>query len=778
MDKADVRGFLEEYPEASDDLRTLVEVDGQQDGWTFDDIPLDSGRFGELVSRGIVEKRADTYFLADRSTVESVLDGGSDDADTDSRRHSLDATTPTRPSLSLSFDRVTVLCLLLVLTLTVVLRLSSFGAVFRDGVIVLPGNDPYYYLYWAEELARQAGVGEFSIFTEPLGAVWNREPLLVATLWFLTTLAGGVGAAASVLAWYPVVAAVVTVMLCYRIGIRLFDDTRMGLAAAFVLAITPAHAFRTALGYADHHAFDAVWLAVVLLALVELTVRERDRRWFTDRHTVAYIGVFAVGLTGQLLAWDGSPVVVGVVGLYVAASVVADTVAGRSSLTQHGPLLAGSAVAAVLTAAVHLALGWHTLSLVVVPFVLVAGAVAVVVLAEVVQRQGASPRYVIVGEAAGALVALAILVVLPDGISSTLTQRVTFLFSGGGAVETVSLFAGGFLGPLLWFGFVLFLAIPYLGWLSRAGVRSRPPFLVVAVYGWSFLVLALLQRRFAFVLAFPVSLSAGLGLVHLAAKIDVARMPAVFGESVGAVVRPTLPDARTAGYLFVLLLLVGSLSVVQSPVKIQQATTGDAEYRTAQAIAENIDAHPQTGPTYVLSPWSSNRMYNYFAHGNSIAYLYSLRTYDPFLTATNTTQWYPRLRSQVGYVVTTPVSDAPRDATATRLHDNYGSATDSTNGLGHYRFIHASGDDSVKAFAVVEGATIEGQTDANTTVTLRTNVSAAGESFTYRRVTRTDRTGAFAITVAYPGSYRLGNLTTTVSEQAIRTGQNVSLGGR
>ncbi|WP_049941207.1 hypothetical protein [Halorhabdus utahensis] len=65
--------LLEEKPALSDGLTELLDVDAAEKTWTFDDVPFDSGTFGELVSRGVVEKRDGEYALADRAAVKRAL---------------------------------------------------------------------------------------------------------------------------------------------------------------------------------------------------------------------------------------------------------------------------------------------------------------------------------------------------------------------------------------------------------------------------------------------------------------------------------------------------------------------------------------------------------------------------------------------------------------------------------------------------------------------------------------------------------------------------------
>ena len=73
---ASTRSFLEDHPDLEDALRTLLDHEQTSGSWGFDDTPLGSGRFGELVSREFVKPTdGDAYRFADRETVKSVLEG-------------------------------------------------------------------------------------------------------------------------------------------------------------------------------------------------------------------------------------------------------------------------------------------------------------------------------------------------------------------------------------------------------------------------------------------------------------------------------------------------------------------------------------------------------------------------------------------------------------------------------------------------------------------------------------------------------------------------------
>ena len=80
-DERGPRKLLDERPELESALEAALAVDDEHDEWSFDDIDVDSGAFGELVSRGIVEKRSDEYAVTDPAAVRRRRRSGRRDGD-------------------------------------------------------------------------------------------------------------------------------------------------------------------------------------------------------------------------------------------------------------------------------------------------------------------------------------------------------------------------------------------------------------------------------------------------------------------------------------------------------------------------------------------------------------------------------------------------------------------------------------------------------------------------------------------------------------------------
>ncbi|SDZ98762.1 dolichyl-diphosphooligosaccharide--protein glycosyltransferase [Haloplanus vescus] len=788
--------FLSEYPDTEDALSEIVALD-QNDVWSFEDVPLDSGIFGEFVSRGLAEQVDGGYRLVDRQAVIVALEGDTDGAGSN-------ATTKSRLDTDISVGLPTLKRLLpeqpsrvfgaigASFLLLIGLRMLAYPTVFRGDNVVLLANDPYYYRYWVEQLLAQPNGSLQTLSTLP-DAVANGEPLMVATLWFIARLFGGdAGAAGNVLAWYPVGSTLVVGSVSYLLGTRLFADRRVGIAAVVMLALIPAHAYRSSVGFADHHAFDYLWLALTMLILVVLTQR-RDRH---DWRSWAFAGGLGVTVAGQVLAWQAGPLLLLPIGGYVVLLSLLDCRADRSSVRLTLPVLAGLAFGAALTYVVHQILGWHTSAVAATPLLLFIGCLGALGLAELARRLGTSPLYLAAAELAFSIGGVGILWYVDVAVTSSLSRGIDFLLRPSSIAEETSILSGdlgSIFGPALLFGFILFLALPYLGWLMIQLYRDRgadPVLIVPTVYSWFFLGLVTIQIRFAGELSIAIAPIAGVGFIHFLSWIDLARPPvslsgADSAQSSDYTADPAapsfeIPDRRGVFALGAAFLLVSSLSFMMIPVKTNQLTIPDDRYQASLWMAEHAaDQNWEYPENYVFSRWSWNRMYNYFVNGESPSYGYAKGNYADFLASSAGAEWYQRLRDRTGFIVTEDlpqVSSTPAaESLYNRLHTDYGSGSDTTTGLAHYRAVYVSEDRSLKVFTLVPGAQLAGTASSNTEVTVTTRQSVSGVEFTYSRTIETDATGAYSVTVPYPGEYVVNGTRVRVSETAVQQNQTISV---
>ena len=770
---------LEDRPELKSAAEAVLAVDEETDGWDFDDVPVDSGQFGELVSEGIVEKTDGKYHVADPRAVRAVLDGGTPTATSQqgtSFANSVSSLT------SVEFEPRAVGLLVAALAVVFVSRVYVVGSIYRGDDIVLSGNDPYFYRYHVEQIAAEAGgAADFGALSTMAGGLTNGEPLMVATLWWVASLFGGsVEAIGNVLAWYPVVSALVSAVLLYALALRVTNDRRVGLASMLFLAFIPGHAFRTSLGFADHHAFDYPWLGLTALALVILLTTDVDRASFRRAGLWLAAGGLGLGLAGQVLAWEAGPLLILPVGIAVTGKTILDVAADRSSLLTNAPVIAGTTFGAVLAWGTHSVAGWQTALVASTPALLTAGVLGVSLTAEAVRSVDGTAR-----QLAGLDVGLGLLgfLVLRFGLPeqwATLQGRLDTLFRSDSIAEVYGLFNAESFGFLLLFGFTLILALPAMGWGVQRAREGSPGWLVASSYAWFLFALAAIQVRFVGELATFAALFTGVAFVWVASWIDLARPLSVATDR--DVVDVALPDGRTLGALVVLFLLFGGFGMLQVPVKTSQVVTEDGTYEAATAIETNAaERELEYTENYVLSAWGRNRVYNYFVNGESRSYAYARSNFPQFVNSESPESVYERYSGRVGYVVTTDGPDVPAETLYGRLHDAMGSRNGDLDGLGHFRPVYASESGSHKAFALVPGATVRGTAAANTTVTVTADVTVSGTSFEYERQTTTNVTGAFAVTVANPGTYTVAapgseNRTVEVSETAVYDGANVTAG--
>jgi dolichyl-diphosphooligosaccharide--protein glycosyltransferase len=751
----EVRELLEERP----DLEPALEaVQAAEMPWTFEDVDVDSGRFGELVSRDLVQSVEQGYRLANPEAVERALTG---EVPSDATR-----TVSDYASLTLDISRVEVIALALAVLGVATFRLFAWPNVYYGGHVILSGNDPYFYRFLVEQALADP---EITLSTLPNA---QGEPLLVAALWAGAALFGGSPTVVGhVLAWYPVVAAMITASFIYVATATVTADRRVGLAAVAMLAVLPGFAFRTSLGFADHHAFDLAWLGLTVMGLALLSGTGRSSTRIVSPVTVLGSLVVGLGVAGQTLAWEAGPLLIVPLGPLLALAVLRSVHAQESPVRMDGPVLIGIALGGAITWAVHAAHGWHTELVAGAPLLILIGGTGLLLVGELSHRLSL-PAAALAGleGAIGLGVIYGFRSLRPEMWTRFTTSLESRLLAPRPIAEVQSIFSDS-AGWLLLFGFLLVLALPYLGWATHRSItdaRWLPP----VTYAWYFLVLSAIQARFVGELSPVLAIFAGLGFVHLAERIDVARPPAPFTEADPPDLR--LPGPRDAGYLVLLFLLVAGLSIVQVPVVTAKVTqphglSDTAFYLDGYADDRNLE-YPQN---YVFSEWSKNRVYNYHVNGESRSYGYAQSNYVDFVTSTDARGWYDRLSGRAGFVVTTPVSELDPDQLGAVLHRDHGSRTDSHAGVANYRLIYVSEDGRYKAFALVNGAVIRGQAEANATITASTEVELPGATFRYERRTVTDGSGNYSVRVAHPGVYDLGNRTVTVPEDAVRNGSTV-----
>lgn len=224
--------------------------------------------------------------------------------------------------------------LFLILLLALAVRLWVLPVVFSNGNITLLGADTYYH-------ARRilATVSNFpytlsfdSYIDFPYGSTIGWPPLYDLLI-SMTAITIGFGSPSVytieiTTAIVPLLLGVLTVLLVFFISEKLFD-WRIALISAGVFAITPAHVYVSFLGYADHHVAETLLSTAAYLFFILALKRMKENNVVLSNFKVNTKNLLFHVLSGIALAlsiftWDGAPIFVGLIGIYILVQFVID----------------------------------------------------------------------------------------------------------------------------------------------------------------------------------------------------------------------------------------------------------------------------------------------------------------------------------------------------------------------------------------------------------------------------------------------------------------------
>ena len=698
-----------------------------------------------------------------------------------------------------------------------IFRINAYPFILRDGNVVSPLNDPYYFRYWMEQLLAEAsGPMDLGVIAESNGVAFDGvRPATHALNWWLAELTGP----DIVAAWLPVVSSLaVGVALC-GVAYSLTRDLRVGFATVGMLAFVPLHAVYSGLGFLEHNAHQYFWLAGVLAGFVWLARRSHHDK---TMHKATAMEIFASPRTWAIAGGTGiaiglythtagsTPLFIVPFFVYVLFRVPMALRAGHPPARILQPLCGATISGALLAAGLHVFLGWGELFVVLAPICLAVGTIVLVGIGEAWHRADFPVAGLIPVELVASGVGILSLQYIFSDAIARYRGRSDALLGRAGIAEAVSLFDPGVLsGPVLRLGVGFVFAIPVLVWLTAVVARrNEPGWLLLVVYGWGTLILAFIQNRFAGHLSLTITVFAGVGFIAILSQLGVARpltglpgprtLIAEITSSESTVsgkyrsssstqnserTRLASPTTRRA-YLGLggVIGISGLISAILVDEQTRQTSYSDAEYRAVQAIVAHNEAVSREYPAnFVLSRWGTNRMYNYFTSGESEGYGFARNTYPEFVAEQNPDEWAQDQLGRVGYVVIDSDDvDLPAGTAYHMLQQRLGVAMEYRDPLAHYRLVYLAGESNdsetweLSAYAVVAGATIQGTGTPGETVVAETEVSVSGVSFPYQRATTVTDEGEFALTVAYPGTYTIGSTEVSVTETAVVAGESIS----
>ncbi|MEA1984546.1 MAG: oligosaccharyl transferase, archaeosortase A system-associated [Euryarchaeota archaeon] len=412
------------------------------------------------------------------------------------------------------------------------------GVFISENFVRFGGNDPWYHLRNVESILHNfPNMLWFDAHTlYPFGNEQVFAPLfdmfLATLIWIIGLGNPSQELTHTICAYYPCFLGALVVIPTYFAAKWVFDDRRVGLLAAILVALAPGQFLsRSLIGFNDHHIAETLLSTVTAMFLIMAvrTAREheisfenlRNGRFDTLRPSLPYFILAGVALGAYTLAWKGALFFSLIIGVYITVQHIIDHMHGRHTdyLAVGGMIIFAVALLMVLmtphlggTKALHIK-------------GLFAGILAFPALTaiSILMRQKGLNRYYYPGLTVFLSIATVIFAKLVSPSAYALITSVFsyFMRSGGGLTiaEASPLLSMGGVFSLqpIWYnfaaaGYVSFIALIFLAYtaITKKNTQEKTFMLV-----WSVMIIwaMLQQNRFAYYYSVNVAiLSAYLGI--------------------------------------------------------------------------------------------------------------------------------------------------------------------------------------------------------------------------------------------------------------------------
>lgn len=211
----------------------------------------------------------------------------------------------------------------------IALRLTTYSKVFTENGILFLEYDAYYHMRRIV-----AGVENFpeilsfdTYINYPQGAAIGWPPLFDGMIALVVYVLGFGNPSREMIetigVYAPVAIGLLALIPVFFIGRYAFSREECGIIAAGILAILPAHVLISLLGFVDHHGFEVLVFALMILAPI-LLVRVP--------HMVYYSGIMlALAILAAIYSWIGSPIFIGIIGGVMVLQFILRQMKGISS---------------------------------------------------------------------------------------------------------------------------------------------------------------------------------------------------------------------------------------------------------------------------------------------------------------------------------------------------------------------------------------------------------------------------------------------------------------
>lgn len=216
--------------------------------------------------------------------------------------------------------------LVLIILIGFIIRLFTYPQVFESGRIVFLEADPYYHMWRVFAFIKTFPTTFFfdPYINFPYGSFIGWPPLFDQTIALISIILSLGNPSAylveSVGAFTPILLGVLSIIVIYFLAKEIFNE-KIALYSSLILAVLPAHAQISFLGFTDHHVAEVLLSALSYLFFIRALKKK-------THFTAAISGIF-IGLS--FLTWTGAPIFAGVILTYIVAQFIIDRKTGTES---------------------------------------------------------------------------------------------------------------------------------------------------------------------------------------------------------------------------------------------------------------------------------------------------------------------------------------------------------------------------------------------------------------------------------------------------------------
>ena len=251
--------------------------------------------------------------------------------------------------------------LIIVLALASIMALAFFirvywaiGPSLQYGYSVSGGSDSYYH----ERILHYILTSKHQLLNDPmlnypLGVDNPRPPLfhwaiILASMIFYPFL-NAYDSAVLMLILFPAIWGTLTIIPVYLLGKEAFNR-KVGIAAAFFIAIMPAHIMRSVATQADWDAFDLFFITWMFYFFLMALKTTKSKNWIKDwfkkgeareglsvffkenRKSIIYSALAGASLGALALAWKGYTYALAILAIYLVIQLIVNRIRNRSNL--------------------------------------------------------------------------------------------------------------------------------------------------------------------------------------------------------------------------------------------------------------------------------------------------------------------------------------------------------------------------------------------------------------------------------------------------------------